>query len=166
MFLSSVILALHNNDVFKTKTYFTFKVFAASGLRKRPPVYLKGIEVGRVSDFTLKVDGQIEVEFFLMNNYIKFIDGDKFLYLNRNPLTGAIVDVSLIDGGNEKVEIKNNHVFLTSESAEFSSELMSNIHAGEQNAVNTLVSSVERLLSKIENNHLINLSSTVQGLIN
>ena len=117
MFLSSVILALHNNDVFKTKTYYSFKVFTASGLKKRPPVYLKGIEVGRVSDFNLGNDGQIRVEFFLMNQFVKFIDGDNYLYLNRNPLTGAIVDVSLIDGGIEKSEILPNHVFLTSESA-------------------------------------------------
>ena len=35
MFLSSVILALYN-DVFKTKTHYSFKVFAANGLKKRP----------------------------------------------------------------------------------------------------------------------------------
>ena len=34
MFLSSVILALYNNDVFKTKTHYSFKVFAANGLKK------------------------------------------------------------------------------------------------------------------------------------
>ena len=43
--------------------------------------------------------------------------------------------------------------------------MLDNIHAGEQNAVNTLVSSVERLLVKVEDKNLIeNLSGTVERL--
>ena len=164
MFLSSVILALYNNDVFKTKTHFSFKVFAANGLKKRPPVYYKGIEIGRVSEFSLKKTGMIFVDFFVMNNFKDFLSDKYFLYLNRNPLTGAIVDVSLIDGGNGD-PVNENHEFLTNESDQLNKESLKKIHAGEKNAVNNLVTSVERLLETVEKNELINnLSLTVGRL--
>ena len=63
-------LVMINNKVLADKVYFVTVLNDASGLSRKPPVYFKGLEIGRVDSFDLDFDSNdIRVRFYVYQEY-------------------------------------------------------------------------------------------------
>ncbi|MDC0256030.1 MlaD family protein [Bacteriovoracales bacterium] len=83
-------LLLSQAKVFYPKLRFHTFIKKANGLNIRPHLYFKGIEIGRVTGFSLTSDNKIKVNFYILKNFIKQISKNTVLMLEENILTGDI----------------------------------------------------------------------------
>ena len=75
VFILSIFLGLlitQRNIFYPKKKFYTF-IKNASGLDVRPRVYLKGINIGRVTEYELTKDNKIKVKFYILKKYLKNI---------------------------------------------------------------------------------------------
>ena len=104
-FLSSLVMAIYQNKVFDSRSSYYFEVESAAGLSSRPAVTFKGVEIGAVENFSL--GEKVKVEFFIYNEYFKYLSFYELIYLKRNPLTGDIIEVELINDPKNNIKIKD-----------------------------------------------------------
>jgi len=85
---TSIILI--NNKTFIDKVYFRTVVDNAKGLSAKPPIYFKGLEIGRITDFRLNEQtNDIEVDFYIFSEYqnkivqYAVLSGNQSVLLNR-----------------------------------------------------------------------------------
>ena len=83
-------LLLSQAKLFSPKIRFYTFIKKANGLNVRPHLYFKGIEIGRVTGFSLTNDNKIKVQFYILNKFIKQISKNTILMLEENILTGDI----------------------------------------------------------------------------
>lgn len=87
LLLAMVLIAIKQNLLEKKYTYYS-TVVNAMGLSNQTPVLYRGFEVGRVRNFMLADDGNIGIEFYILNRYKNIMVKGSVLVRNTNPLTG------------------------------------------------------------------------------
>ncbi|GEM_PF-4303162 len=66
MFITLIAI---NNKLFTSKIPFYFVMSSAEGLQKHPAIKFKGLEVGKISDFSLNSSNNVIVNFYIYNNF-------------------------------------------------------------------------------------------------
>ena len=96
-FILSVFLSLliTQRNLFQPKKRFYTYFEKANGLDVRPRVYLKGIDIGRVTSYKLSKDNRIKVEFYILKKYLKNISKNTIIMTEENLLTGGIDKLNL-----------------------------------------------------------------------
>ena len=96
-FILSIFLSLliTQRNLFQPKKRFYTYVKNASGLDVRPRVYLKGIDVGRVTSYELTKDNKIKIDFYILKKYLKNISKNTIVMTEENLLTGGIDKLNL-----------------------------------------------------------------------
>ncbi len=82
-----VFIAIRQN-LLEKKFEYRSTVANALGISTQTPVLYKGFEVGRVRDFSLKDDGNIELLFYILKRYKNIMVKGSVLVRNTNPITG------------------------------------------------------------------------------
>jgi paraquat-inducible protein B len=93
-----------NNKTFVDKTFFRTIVDDARGLRGKPAIFFKGLEIGRIEAFRLNADtNDIEVDFYVFDKYKNKVVRHAILGGYQNTLLGDITPFELILPQLEKV---------------------------------------------------------------
>ena len=86
-----------NNKTFADKTYFKTVLDNAKGLGGKPAIYFKGLEIGRIDAFSLNpVNNDIEVDFYVFDNYKDKVVKYSALSGNQSMLSGDLSDFELL----------------------------------------------------------------------
>tara|TARA_B100000925_G_C22009476_1_gene475463 strand:- start:1556 stop:2419 length:864 start_codon:yes stop_codon:yes gene_type:complete len=149
----SISFALYQSNFFAKRSYYTFVTNSAAGLSSRPIVSLKGVEIGRVTNFELGEN--IKVSLYLLDEFKKFLSGREVLSFKRNPLTGDIIEIELVTVSNPDDIYPGgfNTVFQTTNGALKNTILLEG--GAQSKGVDQLVSSVSNLVSDIESKKII-----------
>ncbi|MAW07732.1 MAG: hypothetical protein CME61_05560 [Halobacteriovoraceae bacterium] len=153
-FLSSLIMAMYQNKVFDSRSSFYFEVESAAGLSSRPAVTFKGVEIGAVESFSL--GEKVRVEFFVYDEYFKYLSFYELIFLKRNPLTGDIIEVELINDpiNKEIYKQKISKKFLTTEDESITESINAGSIVGRQ-GVGSLLIQVSDLINLIQEKKLV-----------
>lgn len=82
-----IMIAIRQNLFEKRHTFFT-TLQNATGVSTQTPILYKGYEIGRVNRFKLSPKGNIEVEFYVLDSYIKAMVTPSVMLRQNNPVTG------------------------------------------------------------------------------
>ena len=94
MFLAMILI---NNKSFHTKKrYFTI-IDVAFGLQKSPPVMFKGLEIGRVENYSLTDQNKIHTNLFVYEEFRNRVIKFSVIQVNTNPLSGDITNLELMN---------------------------------------------------------------------
>lgn len=86
-----------NNKTFADKTYFRTILDNAKGLRSKPAIFFKGLEIGRIEDFALNPrTNDIEVDFWVYDQYKSKVVKYAVLAGHQNTLLGDISAFELL----------------------------------------------------------------------
>lgn len=92
---TSIILI--NNKTFIDKVYFRTVVDNAKGLSAKPPIFFKGLEIGRITDFRLNEQtNDIEVDFYIFAEYQNKIVHYAVLSGNQSVLLNQATEFELL----------------------------------------------------------------------
>ena len=90
-------LILINNKTFVDKVYYRTVVDNAKGLSAKPPIYFKGLEIGRVASFSLNnMSNDIEVAFYVFAEYQNKIVPYAVLSGNQSVLLDRATEFELL----------------------------------------------------------------------
>ncbi len=86
--MAALIFIAIRQNLLEKKYEYRSTVANALGISTQTPVLYKGFEVGRVRNFTLKEDGNIELLFYVLKRYRNIMVQGSVLVRNTNPITG------------------------------------------------------------------------------
>ena len=106
LFIMFLTLVMINNKTFHKKIHFHTIISNANGLQKHPPVIFKGLEIGRVTCFSLDKENKIKVDFFIYNDFRKKAVTYSVISLISGTLSGDITHLELIVPDNKQQNLK------------------------------------------------------------
>jgi len=110
VFLLFTTLLLSQSDVFKKKIYYRTILGNAKGLQKKPPIFLSGLEIGRIDDFDFNAEtNAIDVTFYIYEKYKKQVIQNAVISRTINPFSGEVSEFELLPPESKKYpELEQN----------------------------------------------------------
>lgn len=95
--IAFTILILINTKALVDKVYYRTILNDAKGLSAKPPIYFKGLEIGRITDFNLNEEtNDIEVDFYVFIDYQPKIVQHAVLSGNQNVFLNNATEFELL----------------------------------------------------------------------
>lgn len=84
-----IILLGANQRWFRKNYYYHSEFTTASALSTGMPITFRGFTIGRLTDITLKDDNNVDVRFYIQEEYIDKVNEDSIIQLVTSPLGGG-----------------------------------------------------------------------------
>lgn len=95
--IAFTVIILINTKALVDKVYYRTILNDAKGLSAKPPIYFKGLEIGRISDFSLNEEtNDIEVDFYVFIDYQPKIIQHAVLSGNQNVFLNNATEFELL----------------------------------------------------------------------
>lgn len=150
---TSIILV--NNKTFEDKTYYRTILDNAKGLRAKPAIFFKGLEIGRIDAFALNPrTNEIEVDFWVFDQYNSKMVKYALLAGHQNTLFGDMSAFELILPS--LVKVKKYEVLKEGDTiAHINSELgqayiRNGLIAKQGDSIESIIASVNTLLLNLQ----------------
>ena len=150
---TSVVLI--NNKTFVDKVYFKTHLDNAKGLSAKPPIYFKGLEIGRIADFQLdELTNDIQVDFYIFVDYQDKIvrhavlSGNQSVLLNDATEFDLIMPAPLNGYSIEPLAAGAFVPYINSEVGQ--SYIQQGLIAAPVNSVDSIITSVNNLLNNLQ----------------
>lgn len=153
VFISIILI---NNKTFVDKVYYRTVVDNARGLGAKPPIYFKGIEIGRVTDFSLnEKNNEVEANFYVYSDFQSKIVRYAILADNKSILINNATEFELLVPNTEQNQGYSEHLvagslvpFISSRQAK--DYIKQNKVTVPANSVDSIVTSVNDLLLNLQ----------------
>lgn len=89
-------LILIRNKTFVDIFYYKTVLDDARGLEKKPAIFFKGYEIGRIDEFDLNDDNQIDVNFYIYEDYTDKILTYSVISKTSSPVSGEVTEFELV----------------------------------------------------------------------
>jgi phospholipid/cholesterol/gamma-HCH transport system substrate-binding protein len=89
IFITSMLFIIMNQRWFERKYTFRTQFADAAGLKTNQDIFFKGFKIGKIKNFNLNRNNNIDAEFFVYERYIDKINEYSVLNKSVNPLTGG-----------------------------------------------------------------------------
>lgn len=101
-----ILMTLINSRAFTTTFTYTTTLEDARGLRKKPSIFFKGYEIGRISAFDLNERNEIEVEFYVYEEYQNKIIKYSVISKTTSPVSGEVTEFEILTPDLEEGQFK------------------------------------------------------------
>ncbi len=96
LFIMFIVFVTINNKTFESKIPYYTIIDNAMGLQKRPPIIFKGLEIGRITEFTLQDDNKILTKFFIYKEFKNRSVKNSVIQVNSGILNGEITSFEIV----------------------------------------------------------------------
>ena len=163
LLLAIVFIAIRQNLLEKKYVYYS-TLANAMGISTQTPVLYKGFEVGRVRDFSLLEDGNIGLEFYILNRYKNIMVTGSVLARNTNPITGK-TSLEFIHNPNSKELIPVESRILSSDFPEGKKQLKI-IAPQVSDPISLILTNLAQLSSSLTDDYNADKGSIPRFLVN
>jgi phospholipid/cholesterol/gamma-HCH transport system substrate-binding protein len=148
LLLSIVFLIILNQKLFIKKYEFTSKFDDASDIKVNQDIYFKGFKIGKISNVSLNEKNEVDVDFFVYEQYYGRMKKDSVLNKSSNPITGG--KIVLIQNENGK-ELSKEHSYIPSlDTDEGQALLQRGIISKQADTVSNLFDQVGSILGTVD----------------
>ncbi|MBU2883434.1 MCE family protein [Psychrosphaera sp. B3R10] len=153
--IAFTVIILINTKALVDKVYYRTILNDAKGLSAKPPIYFKGLEIGRISDFSLNEEtNDIEVDFYVFIDYQPKIIQHAVLSGNQNVFLNNATEFELLMP-NKLAGYRYDPLFAGSMVPYIDSDVgrmfvKKGIISKPGNSVDSIISSVNTLLTNLQ----------------
>ncbi|HNX37676.1 MAG TPA: MlaD family protein [Candidatus Cloacimonadota bacterium] len=88
LLVATIVMIAIRQNLFEKRHTFHTTLQNATGVSTQTPILYKGYEIGKVNSFKLSPNGNIEVEFYVLDSYKQAMVDPSVMLRQNNPLTG------------------------------------------------------------------------------
>lgn len=165
IFSFALITVLIDKRIFEAKVYYTAKFADANGLSANSPVYFKGFQIGRITEFNLDNDNNIRAVFEVFEDYKNLIVENSALYKAVNPVTSAS-SIEFLQGLGTKRVLPEMSVIPSIAIIEGKRLLESNKVRKSGDLLSSLIYNLERLSENINKDKNYEEGALVRAIVN
>jgi phospholipid/cholesterol/gamma-HCH transport system substrate-binding protein len=148
LLLAIIFLIILNQKLFIKKYDFTSKFDDASDVKVNQDIFFKGFKIGKISDVNLNEKNEVEVKFFIYEDFHDRIKKDSVLNKASNPITGG--KIVLIQNETTK-ELAKDHSYIPSlDTDEGQALLQKGIVSKQSDTVSNLFDQVGSILGTVD----------------
>ena len=163
LLLAMVFIAIRQNLLEKKYVYYS-TLANAMGISTQTPLLYKGFEVGRVRDFSLMEDGNIGLEFYILNRYKNIMVTGSILARNTNPITGKTT-LEFIQNPNSREHLQDKSTILSSDFPEGKKQLKL-IAPQTSDPISLILANLAQLSSSLNEDYNADKGSIPRFLVN
>ncbi|MCB5230863.1 MAG: MlaD family protein [Candidatus Cloacimonas sp.] len=147
LLLLVIFIAFKQNAFTKKITYYT-TLDNVVGITTSSPIIFKGYEIGRIKNYKLNKNNEIEVEFIVFQEFAHLMIEDSVLDKNVHPITGRGTLEFVMNRSSDKLIAEKSFV-LSSDSNQGRKALQANQEHGSSEPISSLINKLERFVSNL-----------------
>ncbi len=161
----AIVTVMIDKRIFESKVYYTAKFFEANGLTSNLPVFFKGFQIGRITEFSLDEDNNIKATIEVFKEYKHVIVKNSALYKAINPVTSACI-IEFLQGVGEKTVLPEGSMIYSIATPQGQRLLAENKIVKSGDLLSSLIFNLERLSENLNRDKNYDAGALMRTLVN